>query len=162
MDRIQSRALKHIGHDMVASSIMFLGHRRNVNCIVQKYLTQNVLPPETIAFGQWLYMRIRDSTDLNPWKSSSEPTCTRNWVLNLEFGICKSLYIFSFLIYHGARVMVLRSFDCTLWMSSMFVLLVYPYNWIPYVHIGFKILLYIVTLCYTLLREGILVLSIRL
>ena len=33
VDRIQSRALKLIGNDRFASSIIFLGHRRNVSCI---------------------------------------------------------------------------------------------------------------------------------
>ena len=37
VDRIQSRALKLIGDDMVASSMTSLGHRRNVSCIVLFY-----------------------------------------------------------------------------------------------------------------------------
>ena len=37
VDRIQSQALKLIGDDRVVSSITFLGHRRNVICIVLFY-----------------------------------------------------------------------------------------------------------------------------
>ena len=65
---------------------------------------------------------------------------------SLTKGIYKSLCIFSFITYHGARVMVLRFYNCFLWISSMFELLVYPYSWLPYVHISLIILLHIVTL----------------
>ena len=37
VDRIQSRALKLIGDDRVASSITSLGHHRNVSCVVLFY-----------------------------------------------------------------------------------------------------------------------------
>ena len=58
--RIQSRALKFIGDDRVASSITSLGHRRNVSCIVLFYkyyfgkcssgLSELIPPPQ--VFGR--------------------------------------------------------------------------------------------------------------
>ena len=50
VDRIQSRALKLIGHDSVASSISSLGHRRNVSCIAPFINTILALIPPTQVF----------------------------------------------------------------------------------------------------------------
>ena len=58
VDRIQSRALKFIGDDRVASSISSLGHCRNVSCIVLFYnyfgkcssgLSELIPPPQVFA-----------------------------------------------------------------------------------------------------------------
>jgi hypothetical protein len=51
-------------------------------------------------------------------------------------GIWSSLCSVKFETYHGALVMVRRTFDRSLWVILVFDGLVHPHSWIPYVQIN--------------------------
>ena len=60
--------------------------------------------------------------------------------------IPRSFRISSFLTYHGAFVIVLRIFACSVSILLMWLLAAVSHNAIPYVQIGFSIVLYILAL----------------
>jgi hypothetical protein len=57
-------------------------------------------------------------------------------------GIWRSLCSVKFETYHGALVMVCRTFHRSLWIILLFDDLVHPHSWVPYVQIGLSTHLY--------------------
>ena len=69
--------------------------------------------------------------------------------------IFRSLWMFAFLMYHGAPVIDRRIFDCLLCSLLTLEALAVPQSCMPYVQIGFIIVLYNRTLYSNLIEERI-------
>ena len=67
-------------------------------------------------------------------------------ISSLTVGISRSLRMSSFLTYHGAFTIVLRILACIIFILFIWLIAVVPHNGIPYVQIGFMIILYIFNL----------------
>ena len=67
-------------------------------------------------------------------------------ISSLTVGIPRSLRISSFLTYHGAFTIVLRILACIISILFIWLIVAVPHSGIPYVQIGFMIVLYIFNL----------------
>ena len=73
-------------------------------------------------------------------------------ISSLTAGIPRSLRMSSFLTYHGAFIIVLRILACMISILFIWLIAAVPHSGIPYVQIGFMIVLYIfITLFYYLI-----------
>ena len=67
-------------------------------------------------------------------------------IASLTVGIPRSLRMSSFLTYHGAFTIVLRILACIVPILFIWLIAAVPHSGIPYVHIGFMIVLYVFNL----------------
>ena len=67
-------------------------------------------------------------------------------ISSLTAGIPRSLRMSSFLTYHGAFIIVLRILACMISILFIWLIAAVPHSGIPYVQIGFMIVLYIFNL----------------
>ena len=93
-------------------------------------LVSSLLSNKLIAkWFVWLY---------SLWRCCKLDLCITSFIVN----VCKSLCRVAFVTYHGAFVMILSNLDWNRWMILMFDELAVPQSSIPYLQMGFIILLY--------------------
>jgi len=80
------------------------------------------------------------------WWSLPSCFCANLWISLVTTSTCSSLRRSLFLMYQGALTMCLSTLFWNLCIIFILLCLVQPHSWIPYVHTGFSICLYMMSL----------------